>query len=285
MPIFFDENKLSDEQEARYEEALTQYNLIQEANADKQKELLKNIHKLTPRLEKEIDILKQYHKPTNKSSLFFRLLEGKKPLAEPPPTNFSYPWYEVIEEEGPWTVVVGGVSTLDSYLNIPFFSKKQQFVAINQCFWAIRHTNKAGKKFLKINNPAKTREIQAIIEQKPEFIVFYHGWPSYILKVGRRRTQGRRESIMKGEFSLDWLGTNPVVLSVQETGEHYLRMEQQKRQQFLQKNPDEYTSFDRLVAEAYQNPMEVPANATDWDWVEAEVDGWILEKIPGKQGK
>lgn len=32
-----------------------------------------------------------------KSSLYKRLLDGKKPLVMPPPTSFSYPWYEAIE--------------------------------------------------------------------------------------------------------------------------------------------------------------------------------------------
>lgn len=33
-----------------------------------------------------------------KSRLFWRLRSGKKPLPEPPPTAFSCPWYEVVDE-------------------------------------------------------------------------------------------------------------------------------------------------------------------------------------------
>lgn len=33
-----------------------------------------------------------------KSRLYQRLLSGKEPLLYPPPTSFSYPWYELIED-------------------------------------------------------------------------------------------------------------------------------------------------------------------------------------------
>jgi hypothetical protein len=32
------------------------------------------------------------------SALFSRLLSGKKPLPTPPPTSFSYPWYELLDD-------------------------------------------------------------------------------------------------------------------------------------------------------------------------------------------
>jgi hypothetical protein len=39
-----------------------------------------------------------------KSRLFWRIRSGKKPLPEPPPTCYSCPWYEVVEEDRPhWT--------------------------------------------------------------------------------------------------------------------------------------------------------------------------------------
>lgn len=36
-----------------------------------------------------------------KSRLFWRLRSGKKPLPEAPPTAYSCPWYEVVEEDKP----------------------------------------------------------------------------------------------------------------------------------------------------------------------------------------
>lgn len=39
-----------------------------------------------------------------KSRLFWRLRDGKEPLPHPPPTCYSCPWYEVVEELSPhWT--------------------------------------------------------------------------------------------------------------------------------------------------------------------------------------
>ena len=36
-----------------------------------------------------------------KSSLFERLIEGKRVFSIPPPCSFSYPWYSLLEETGP----------------------------------------------------------------------------------------------------------------------------------------------------------------------------------------
>ena len=39
-----------------------------------------------------------------KSRLFWRIRSGKKPLALPPPTAYSCPWYELLEVPGPHDV-------------------------------------------------------------------------------------------------------------------------------------------------------------------------------------
>ena len=55
----------------------------------------------------------------SKSRLFWRLRSGKPPLPQPPPTAYSCPWYEVIEEIRPhWCfgdfhLLVEGPGTLD----------------------------------------------------------------------------------------------------------------------------------------------------------------------------
>lgn len=38
---------------------------------------------------------------SGKSALLKRISEGKRPLAFPPPTSYSYPWYEIIEGNAP----------------------------------------------------------------------------------------------------------------------------------------------------------------------------------------
>ena len=61
-----------------------------------------------------------------KSSLLHRLLDGKDPLPDPPPTQFSYPWYDVIEGTGPWLKNEGS-----------FWPQTPDVAIINQSPWHI----------------------------------------------------------------------------------------------------------------------------------------------------
>lgn len=76
-----------------------------------------------------------------KSRLFWRIRSGKQPLAYPPPTSFSCPWYELIEVAGPHEVVdeirAGiGVTTMGS-----IFRAQQQGVTecanVAQCLYGV----------------------------------------------------------------------------------------------------------------------------------------------------
>lgn len=53
------------------------------------------------------------HPDILKSRLFWRIRSGKQPLPHPPPTCFSCPWYEVVEEVGPHSSFDGGVHRWD----------------------------------------------------------------------------------------------------------------------------------------------------------------------------
>lgn len=69
-----------------------------------------------------------------KSALFHRLLTGKQPLPNPPPLDFSYPWYDVIEGPGPWDVISHGISnTIDAFRRID----APDTVVINQHPWLL----------------------------------------------------------------------------------------------------------------------------------------------------
>ena len=65
-----------------------------------------------------------------KSSLFSRLTEGKDPLPYPPPLNFSYPWYSLIEN-GEATIT--DLWTDDNMM----FSSEDPILVINQFPWII----------------------------------------------------------------------------------------------------------------------------------------------------
>ena len=93
MPSTFDGNDLSEEQRARYEWAVAEYARIQDENRARLERAGKQAapHQIGP-----------------KSALFARLLEGKAALPYPPPTSYSYPWYDIIEKPGPHHVSIGG---------------------------------------------------------------------------------------------------------------------------------------------------------------------------------
>lgn len=108
MAKFFDKNKLSKEQKDRWDWSVLTYREIRKKNTinffekmDK-KELVNLIGELTSVKDFNgsltLDIVDE------KSALFNRLLNGKQPLIYPPPCAYSYPWYEVIEENGPFNL-------------------------------------------------------------------------------------------------------------------------------------------------------------------------------------
>jgi len=141
-----------------------------------------------------------------KSALFARLLAGKPALPNPPPTSFGYPWYSVIEDEGPFQVSIKGMT-------LPFDDRKG-IITINQCPWLLGSLNNAARQLLesqKILDETSTREepeslnkrfiwTQQLLEQvlkayanSPEFIVQYEQWGRYRLRTGTRESECRRD--------------------------------------------------------------------------------------------
>lgn len=76
-----------------------------------------------------------------KSALLQRLAQGLRPLFAPPPLAYSFPWYEVIEGQGPWEVVLEG-STVDELLadaksQSEWMGVADPSVLISQHFWRV----------------------------------------------------------------------------------------------------------------------------------------------------
>lgn len=78
-----------------------------------------------------------------KSALLHRIAQGKKPLVIPPPLAMSYPWYDVIDTDGPWDVVID-VDTVDEMvalgqrlLQAYEEDASQPVVIINQTLWPV----------------------------------------------------------------------------------------------------------------------------------------------------
>lgn len=108
MTKFFDKNKLTKEQQSRWDWAVLKYREIREKNSLNFFEEMGEEERL--HLMKELSSAKEFRGSLTldmvdeKSALFARLLEGKKPFIYPPPCAYSYPWYEVIEEKGPFNL-------------------------------------------------------------------------------------------------------------------------------------------------------------------------------------
>ena len=119
MPKFFDKNNLTTEQKSRWDFAVVKYKKIHEKNALfilddlSEEEKLDVIQEINQK--KEFNSMLSSEVLDEKSALFSRLLDGKNPLLYPPPCSYSYPWYSVIEDEGPWNLSLDAHSVDELY--------------------------------------------------------------------------------------------------------------------------------------------------------------------------
>lgn len=72
-----------------------------------------------------------------KSALFSRLLEGKKPFKNPPPINFSYPDYDIIENPNPRELSMISVDKITSLIEEKSKVIDYKHVFINQSAWKV----------------------------------------------------------------------------------------------------------------------------------------------------
>lgn len=106
MPKFFDKNNLTKEQKSRWDWAVLKYRQIREKNTLSAFEELDENERLN--IVQDLQEAREFNGSLTseildeKSALFARLLDGKKPLLYPPPCAYSYPWYSVVEDNGPW---------------------------------------------------------------------------------------------------------------------------------------------------------------------------------------
>lgn len=155
MPTFFDQNNLTDFQKSKWDSAIEQYKLVQEGNLDHKFASLteddranyaKNGQVTDIQIKSEMRLISGLLAGGNgncKSALFARLLEGKSPLEFAPPCSFSYPWYSVIEDAGPWQICDVADSKLISEMSSVGKSGSNERddrhvrILINQTFWEL----------------------------------------------------------------------------------------------------------------------------------------------------
>lgn len=229
MQTFFDRSNLTDEQRARWDAAIAEYHRIQEENlmrkvsamseADKAAYLMPIRSRDPSASDDVLEHMRAEGHPAGvaagdaQSALFARLLAGKKPLAHPPPTSNSYPWYAVVEEDGPFPVVLGNMMFLGA-------APGHWVVSLNQCPWTVLSSNEAAKELISLNKrlaatvttaPTMSAEDRRVVATRryrwdetlrsdviaayagqPEFLVRHGQWPTYRLYVGRHEISGPR---------------------------------------------------------------------------------------------
>lgn len=110
-----------------------------------------------------------------KSRLFWRLRSGKSPLPEAPPTAYSCPWYEIIEEDRPHWAFEMHVRDGIAYLA--------------QCGYRIESTDPAGKPQIVTFNKWRFR----VWEDAPPYPQtdpnFKGVWVQRVLEAGEKEAQ------------------------------------------------------------------------------------------------
>jgi hypothetical protein len=272
MPIFFNENELTDEQRARYDWAVAEYARIQTEN---RAQLKHNTH--TP----------VEHQISPQSALFARLLEGKPALPYPPPTSYSYPWYDIIEKPGQYHVsICAPWSTIASPTDIAEFNEGDKLI-LNQCAWTILRKNASGAAFLSLLRQVKDPQaltastlqgLKAALADKPEFILGFGQWGEFRLFLGRIIRRGRRRIAINSQFDINTLdGGNPLIVQVLHRGVD-IRAKSDAMLAKLDKSRQELSVLEQITF-ASERAILRSGDPEGDDLVEYDCDGWVLERL------
>ncbi len=261
-----DFEKLTPSQQARYEWALAEYNRIQERNS------APGMTTIAPGVSPLIK-----HRPNPKSRLFARLLQGKPPLPVPPPTSFSYPWYELIEDGFSENV------SLDGFAD-GFGTPVHQGIRLNQAVWKIMLHNAAAKSLMAFSlkiaktksmvlNPQESLEAARILAAKPEWVVQHGRNPEFRLYLCRVKRRGRKDLLMNGLLQRDFSGGNPKLVQIVEPVQAAAKPAVPATNSLTPKNRE---GLNQRIADV-EREMAAVGGRMDHEWVMVECDAWCLE--------
>ena len=226
---YFDPDQLSDEQRARWDFAIAEYNRILERNVERQigqmsehdkKNFLLSFPTFKANGEASDDnvrqVLRMFYGMSGgaegnpRSALLARLLAGKQPLRAPPPSTFHRPWYEVIEDDGPFEVVLGDAHQSCALPELgepdPTYS-----LCIDHCPWQVVRMNGAAQRLFALQQELDSKarrengetafewteallgDVRAAYRDGPELVVQHEEWPPYRLRLSRRVAVGEPE--------------------------------------------------------------------------------------------
>ena len=231
MPTFFDPDRLTSEQSARWDQSLREYTRVQEANLDQSFAALTSDDLAEYSARHGLPAgdhaaLRAHWRMTYgplsgnaghpKSALFARLLAGRPALPFPPPLSYSYPWYAVIEDEGPFPVSLDGAVTLGSLARGTGGATGSYTLGINQCDWAVIQENPAFAELRRwqdaleatrtadgvVWTPAIREGVSAAYTAQPACVVRHGPWPDYRLFVAPHTSWYRGDTLLEGMTDL-----------------------------------------------------------------------------------
>lgn len=134
---------LTEEQSARWDHALVEYDRVFRANRERDRgHPFDDLEWVKER--EAIGVFHSYQPGHPKSALFRRLLDGEPALPFPPPCAYSYPWYEVVESKQPITGVQvafegerGSAMTLGEHMRSRPKIPGVGIVQIHQSIWTL----------------------------------------------------------------------------------------------------------------------------------------------------
>lgn len=147
MPHFFNKKELTQQQMENWNRYVDMYEktlgfnvnrqLIQMQNEDKKKfvEMFQDVSQaeIQEKMIQNAQLMGNFP-GDEKSALFFRLISGKKPFLYRVPLSYSYPDYDIMENENPRELDLDSLS-MNSMV-------KNQKLSINQCSWKVlKHTD------------------------------------------------------------------------------------------------------------------------------------------------
>jgi hypothetical protein len=262
MDTRIDPSTLTPVQRDRFERALAEYARIQERN------LPGGLDSIQPGVS---PLLKHY--PNPKSALFQRLLDGKPPLTHPPPTNYSYPWYQLMEDGFSDNVSIGGFDYVGG----------RPGVIINQAPWVISSTNAAADRLMetapKLNrarrptlNREESRLIGAILDGNPEWIVRNGRNPEFRLFMTRVTRRGRRDLMLNGLLQRDFSGGRPKVVKSVVPPPSGTRA-------FFESTAKPRSKEDLLMRITDLQLSAETIGLKQHEWALVECDGWVLDEV------
>ena len=221
---YFDPDQLTDEQRARWDFAIAEYNRILNRNVERQIGRMSDHDKDNFLLsfptfsagEESTDenvrqVLRLFYGMSGgaegdpRSALLARLLDGKAPLRAPPPSTFHRPWYEVIEDDGPFEVTLSDAhfSCAPENHGEP---EPTHSLCIDRCPWLVVRMNDAAQRLFALQQrlnskarrerdssafgwtPALLSDVLGAYRDGPEFVVQHEEWPPYRLRLTRRES-------------------------------------------------------------------------------------------------